>query len=305
MHVYLNGQMIDEKKAAVSVFDAGFQHAVGLFETMGAYHGRVFRLKAHLSRLQRSARELGLSRGLDVGLLGDAVVETIRHNRIARARVRLTVTAGNTSVPRPGLQDESLSGMTTLVVPTEPTVYAPAYFEDGITVLVTPSLANAFDPTAGHKTLAYWSRLRALRQAASAGAGEAVWLDTNNTVSGGSISNIFVVKDGVLLTPIARGEEASGGFPAPALPGVTRAAIFELADSHRIEVSRQVISIDDLLDAEEVFLTNSSWLVLPVTKVERKAIGNGRVGAMTRKLRVALLELIEEETTAGDTRAEE
>lgn len=303
MHVYLNGQMVPEDKAMVSVHDAGFQHGVGLFETMGVYHAAAFRVQAHLKRLDRSARELGLTRQLDLQDLEEAVAKTIRHNGLTRARLRLTVTPGNTRPPVPGQQDSPAPTPTVLVDATEPTVYDPAYFQRGVTVLIASASANPFDPTSGHKTLAYWGRLRALRQAAAAGAGEAVWLDVNNYVASGSVSNVFLVKGGRLLTPLARGEEARGGIPAPVLPGITRAAIIELAEVENLPVQRQMLTINDLLDADEVFLTNSSWLVLPVTRVEKKSIGDGRVGPLTDRLRVALQGLIERETSLHESKA--
>jgi len=169
-------------------------------------------------------------------------------------------------------------------------------FTAGITALIAPPLANPLDPTAGHKTLNYWPRLRTLRQAATAGAGEAIWLNLTNHLAGGAVSNIFLVKAGRLLTPYARGEETQGALPAPVLPGITRAAIIELAAQHGLEVERRMLSVEDLLDADEVFLTNSGWGVLPVSKVEKKQIGGGAAGEITTKLRAGLLELIDRET---------
>lgn len=297
MDVYLNGQMIPSADARVSVEDAGFTHAVGLFETMSAHHGRVFRLNAHLDRIGRSAVELGLTRGLDLPGLREAVERTLRHNQLQRARMRLTITAGEVSMLRPA--PDQPPQPTVLVVATEPTLYDPATFENGIMALIAPPGANPFDPLAGHKTLAYWSRLRILRQASSMGAGEAIWLNISNHLAGGTVSNIFLVRDGTLLTPIARGEELSAALPAPVLPGTTRAAVMELAVKMDIPVERRMLTVEDLLDADEVFLTNASWQVLPVTRVEKKTIGDGRVGGMTRRLRQGLLTLIEQETLNG------
>jgi branched-subunit amino acid aminotransferase/4-amino-4-deoxychorismate lyase len=168
-------------------------------------------------------------------------------------------------------------------------------------VLVAPPAANPFDQLAGHKTLAYWSRLRTLRQAAAAGAGEAIWLNITNHLASGAISNIFIVKNGKLLTPIARGEEVAEALPAPVLPGVIRAAVIELAEAAGITCEKRMISVPEMLDADEVFLTNSSWLVLPVTKVEQRSIGDGQVGPMTKKLRLAVVTQIVKETGGATT----
>jgi len=294
MDIYLNGQFHPPGEARVSVEDAGFQHAVGLFETLAAYHGRAFRLDQHLDRLETSAIALGLVRELDKTALRDAVEQTIAHNRIDRARLRLTYTAGEVSMRRdaPGQAEPT---PTVAIVPSPPTQYDPAYFEHGVQVVLYNQSANPFDPVAGHKTLAYWARLRSLRQAAGVGAAEAVWLSVTNHLTSGAVSNLFLVRDGALLTPIARGEELDSALPAPVLPGITRAAIIELAEAEGIPVSRQMISAEDLLGAEEAFLTNSGWGVLPVTRVEKAKIADGRVGPMTTRLREALSGLIERE----------
>ena len=296
MDVFLNGQMIPQEQATVSIDDAGFAHSVGLFETMAAYHGKVFRLQQHLDRLKDSAQSLGLTQDLDTEALTVAVNQTLEHNKLSEARIRLTMTAGTISMLKGAKPIPPMP--TLLIVPSEPTQYDPAYFETGITVLIAPAGANPFDPMAGHKTLNYWPRLRTLRQAASVGAGEAIWLNVSNHLASGSISNIFLVKDGVLYTPFARGEEIENAIPAPVLPGITRAAIIEIAQQQGIEVIKQMLSIEDLLGADEVFLTNSSWLVLPVNNIEKNQIADGKAGQLTTKLRGLLLELIETETTS-------
>ena len=293
MNVFLNGKFLPIEQATIRVEDAGFQHAVGLFETMAAFHGKVFRLDRHLARLADSARQLGLAMNIDVHALASAVNATIEHNKIDRARIRLTITAGPISLLKPQI-DPPLP--TLLIVPSEPTVYAPAYFTDGITVLIAPPAANPFDALAGHKTLSYWGRLRTLRQAAALGAGEAIFLNVTNHLASGAVSNVFLIKDGTLLTPIARGEEPDGALPAPVLPGITRQAVIQCAEKMDMEIRREMLTVEDLLDADELFLTNSSWQVLPVSKVEKKIIGDGSAGPITTQLRESVLALIEDET---------
>ena len=297
MQVHLNGRMIPYEQARIAHDDASVQHAVGLFETMAAVGGRVFRLRAHLDRLDRSARELGLSRRIDVEALAGAVEETLACNGLKRARVRLTLTPGRISLLRAA--ESEAPEPTILIVATEPTEYHAASFQRGIKVVVGPQLANPFDPLFGHKTVSYWSRLGLLRRAAAAGAGEAIVLNVSNHLAGGAVSNLFLVKDGRLLTPFASGEEKQGALPAPVLPGITRTAVLELAETAGLETEKRMLSIADLLEGEEAFLTNSSWQVLPVTTVEKTTIGDGRVGPITTQLRAALLGLIEEETRAG------
>lgn len=298
MDLYLNGNMVSPDAAAIRPDDAGLQHAVGLFETMTCVHGRVFRLEAHLARLDASAVELGLSRGLDLDSLRKAVEQTISHNELVRARIRLTVTAGPLSLLQPSAEGQQGPEPTVLVVPQPQTEYDPAYFQRGVTAIIAAPKANPFDLHSGHKTLAYWPRLTTLRHAAQAGAGEAIWLNITNHLASGAVSNILLVRDDVLYTPIAHGEEVEGAIKAPVLPGITRAAVLELAEQAGLTVQKKMLSVEDLLDADEVMLTNSGWQVLPVTQVEKKTIGNGEVGPRTTELRTALLELIDRETRA-------
>lgn len=295
LDAFLNGQMVPHDRATVHVGDAGFTHAVGLFETMAAYHGRIFRIDEHVNRLATSAKELGLAREVDHDALVRAVQKTLEHNKLERARLRLTITPGALSLLS-GVPDK-LPEPTVVVTAAPPTEYDPAYFERGVTVMIAGPSANPFDPMAGHKTLNYWARLRTLRHAAGLGAAEAIWLNITNHLASGSVSNLFLVKDEGLLTPFARGEEVTEALAAPVLPGITRAAVIELAEQLKIPVQRRMLTVEDLLDAEEVFLTNSSWLVLPVSKVERKEISSGTPGPITTRLREALLDLIERETT--------
>ena len=296
MDTYLNGIMLPSGQARLSAEDAAIQHAVGLFETMSAYHGQVFRLKAHLDRLIQSADVLGMNQGLDRQNLEYAVKKSLSHNQPDRARLRLTVSPGPLSLLRDDHGKAAAAKPTVLVTAAEPIEYDPLYFEQGITVQVGPGAANPFDPVAGHKTLAYWARLRTLREAAVVGAGEVIWLNISNHLASGAISNIFLVKNEELLTPFARGDEVERALPAPVLPGITRQAIIELAETENIPVRRRMLSIHDLLQAEEVFLTNSSWQVLPVGRVEKEPVGTGKVGSITNRLRTALLDLVEHET---------
>lgn len=290
---WLNGSLVPMDAARVSAFDAGFQHAVGLFETMMARNGRVVRMMDHLARLHGSARELGLVDRLRVEPLADAVEQTLERNGLRDARIRLTLTAGdmNMLAATPG----KVHDPTILIQVQPPTRYPDALFEQGVGVRVADGRLNMLDPFAGHKTLWYWPRLRELQTAGAAGLNEAVWFDVANGLACGCVSNIVVVKDGVVRTPIARGEEAQGALRSPVLPGITRAAAMRCAQQLGYAVDRARLDISHLLQADEVFLTNSSWLALPVVRVEASVIGSGKPGEATMRIRKALLELAEAE----------
>jgi branched-chain amino acid aminotransferase len=287
--VFLNGAFVPRAGARVSALDAAVQHGVGLFETMlgGVIGGRpwVFRLGDHLQRLKASALGLGLSQSLREDPLGDAVLDSLTRSGLERARVRLTITGGDLNML--ASTGKSAATPTVLIVPQPATVYPDAMFERGTSVVFADTRANPLNPFEGHKTINYWWRLRELQVAAAKGAGEAIVLQVSNHVAGGCVSNLFIVKDGELVTPIARSEEAQGGLPSPVLPGIVRGWVLDEAKSRGLKVRREMLAPGDLLAADEVFLTNSSWGVLPVVRIERHTVGSGAVGAITGNLRSA------------------
>lgn len=344
--VFLNGKFYggpDDPpitQARVGAFDAGLQHAVGLFETMlggvstaqeadaaGAVQETetwVLQLDEHLERLANSARELGLSDQLRTGALGDAIVSTVTRSGLPRARVRLTITGGDLSM----LGSSTASGggggggarsvdPTVMIVAQPATQYPAAMFERGVMVSIADGKANALNPSEGHKTLNYWWRLRELQLAAAKGAGEAMVLSVTNHVCSGCVSNVLLVKGDTLYTPIARGQERGeaagetmidgvpvapragreqrGGalvLPSPVLPGVTRAWAMRKAEMMGYAVEARMLGVSDLLEAEEVFLSNSSWGVLPVVALEAAQIGDGKPGRLTMDLRDAWLDML-------------
>lgn len=290
---FLDAEFLDGADARVSAFDAGMQHGVGLFETMhgvGTPDGpSVFRIEQHTARLARSARDLGLSESVREDALADAVLETLRRSGHAdepgaRVRVRLTVTGGDLNLLHAG----SPAHRPTVLIHAQPaTAYPDEMFARGVSMVVADLRVNPLDPTQGHKTLSYWSRLRELQSAARKGAGEALVFQVSNHIAGGCVSNLFVARDGALHTPIARTEEqevADGKttLPSPVLPGVTRSWVIE---NSGLTCERRMLSIDDVLDADEAFLTNSSWGVLPVVRIEKEEIGGAEPGPIAVGLR--------------------
>lgn len=297
--VFLDGEFMNREDAKLSAFDAAIQHGVGLFETLSAtstVDGIVVHdLEAHLDRLQSSAAKLGLSDDIKTGPLGEAITETVRRARYKNTRVRLTLTGGDLNL----LQTHGRSNHrpTVLIAAQPATDYPDEMFDKGVMVTLGAARVNPLDPTSGHKTLNYWWRLRELQDAASKGAGESIIFSVSNHLASGCVSNLFVVDGGHLITPIAQGEEEDvsgaetkeGTLPSPVLPGITRMRVIEHAKSMGITTTKRMMTIDDLLDAEEVFLTNSSWGVLPVVKVEAETIGSGSPGEVTKKLRAAVV----------------
>ncbi len=242
----------------------------------------IIGLDAHIDRLIDSARTLRLSEDLKSVGLAEAARQTFEKSGYDRARIRLTITGGDLNLLES--KGESNIRPTILCVAQPATAYPDEMFDNGVLATISDARANPFEPTAGHKSLDYWWRLRELQLAAAKGAGEAIVLQVSNHVCGGCVSNILAVHGEVVMTPIARGEEKQGGVPSPVLPGVTRASVLGWAEEMGLEVSRQMMTVDDLLDADELMLTNSSWGVLPVTRLEGATIKDGKPGEVARKM---------------------
>lgn len=295
---WINGQFVEPAEASISIFDAGVQHAIGLFETMLARNGRVFRPLAHLNRLAVSASELLLTESLWTEPLAEAVQAAVDRSGLRDARVRLTLTGGDLS----GLQADGRSRQDpTIAITVQPaTQYPDQFFSQGVLVTVADGRLNTLSSMAGHKTMNYWERIQTLQLAGSRGASECLWFSISNHLASGCVSNVFVVRDGTLMTPIARGEEPEGAaMRAAVLPGVTRAAVIEIAEERGLDVERKMLSYDDVSRADEVFLTNSGWGVLPVVTVEATPIAGGGVGPATQAIREQWLALVDRETLAA------
>ncbi|MBN1510848.1 MAG: aminotransferase class IV family protein [Phycisphaerae bacterium] len=278
--VLLNNEFLSRSEAAISVDDGAFLHGAGLFETMRAEQGRVFRLEQHVQRLMNSAERLLFP--LDRGRLPSAeqFVELLRRNGVTRGRVRLTVSAGSvrnaTGEPNPTICSTAGGSAD----------YPEEFYRNGVAVLISRCRVSPSDPVAGHKTTNYLPRLLALREAQTQQCAEALWFTTENLLAEGSISNVFVVKGGTVLTP---------RLETPVLPGIARAVVLELCREASIPTDERALSINDLLDADEVFLTNSVMQVMPVIRVERKDIAEGRPGPVARQLLAAYRECVAKE----------
>ena len=268
--VFLNGELIPASQAKVSAFDGGFLHGTGLFETMRAYAGQVYRLDEHLDRLTNSANQLSIPLAGEKDHLRKAVLQTIEANGLSEARLRLTISRGDLrSDP-----DEQKVG-TVLLTASQLQPYPAEFYQKGMTVVIADTKVSSSDPIARHKSTNYLSRLLVLRKAQQLKAGEALWFTELSHLAEGCISNVFLVKDNRLLTP---------SLAEPILPGITRAAVLELAQADNIAVSEQPLTIDDLLGAQEVFLTNSIMEIMPVCRIEKHVVGNEKPGPITGRL---------------------
>lgn len=279
--VSINGELVRGADARVSVYDAGFMQGVGLFETMRAYHGRIFRLDRHLARLRNSAAELGWQTVPEIDALEDAVSQVMATTDLDDARVRLTVTTGGLQAPN---RDEP--ELTVVATAAAGGSYPAEMYRDGVTAVVTDYRQNSDDPTTGHKTTSYFARLAVLRQAHAKGALEALWFTNDRLLAEGSISNVLLFLNETLVTPPNE---------TPVLPGVTRAAVMDLAQRLNIPVEQRDLTVEDLLAADEVLLTNSLMQVMPVVRLERERVGAEKPGPVFEELHEAYQLLVEEE----------
>lgn len=287
--VWINGSFVEESSASVSIRDTGLLHGMGVFTTMRARASRVIRLDQHLKRLRQSCEALSIPLLYQDDELRQSISDLLEKNQLTDSRLRLTVTRGTTiQDPVHGLQAHPTAFLT--AAPFE--AYPQTYYDKGMTVIVLDQYKlNPYDMTAGHKVLDYVARLSALRDASQRGASEALWFNVHNYLQSGSISNVFLVKNKTLLTPPTNAElqdplvKSQTVYPrSNVLPGTTRGAILEQAKHVGLEVRLKSISIHELLEADEVFLTNSVMGVMPVTRVERKPIGDEKPGTFTRQL---------------------
>jgi branched-chain amino acid aminotransferase len=301
--VWLNGSFVDEASASIPIRDSGFLHAAGVFTTMRSYDGRVFRVADHLRRLRDSCEALFIPLVHKDDVLEHAAHEVLKRDGLSAARLRLTVTRGVAGQdPLHGLRLEPTVLLT--AAPIEP--YPQEYYQRGLTViLLDEQKLNPYDLQAGHKTLNYLTRLAALREANRRGAGEALWFNVHNYLESGSISNVFVANGGVLLTPPTAVElrdpdvAKQTAYPKScSLPGVTRGVVLELARAAGIDVQTRSIDVKTLLDADEAFVTNSIMGVMPVCRIERKAIGSDKPGPLTVRLAGLLADEVERASRA-------
>ncbi len=286
-YVYLNGEILPAGEAKVSVFDAGIAHAAGLFETLRAYNGRVMRGREHLRRMANSAAVLGMRIELDEEALSKGIGDLLAAMQLRDARIRLVATPG----PLPGAVERAVAPQpTTLITAESVKSYPPELYASGMRVCICPYRQNPYDPLAGHKTLAYLSRLMALREAAERQCHESLWFTLEGRLAEGCICNVFLVHEGVVKTP---------RLDTPILPGTTRSAVLELCQSNGIEVSETVLDVHQLLAAEEIFLTGSVLEIMPVTAVEKHSVGSGEPGPRTRQIAGLYRELIRKECGIG------
>ena len=278
--IYLNGDLIPRSQAKLSPFDHGLLYGYGLFETMRSYGGAIFRLGRHLARLRHAAEALGIASKLTAFDLEKACYEVLKANNLAEARLRLTVSAGEGDIT-PNLY--TCSSITVFVVARKLVPLPPESYERGYTAVLSSRRRNSQSPLSRLKSTCYLENVLARQEAVTAGADEALLLNERGFVTEGSTTNIFAAGGETLVTPSTE----SG-----VLPGITREAILELAESMGIMPAVRQVELGELLRVDEAFLTNSVLEIMSLTRLDDKPIGSGRPGPLTQRLMSAYKKLV-------------
>lgn len=273
MKIWLDETLVDEKDAKISVFDHGLLYGDGVFEGIRFYNGRVFRLEEHIRRLFDSARAIVLQMPWTLEQVMQFTVDTIKANELKDGYVRLVVTRGTGGL---GLNPYLCDKPSMFIIASTISLYPEEYYSHGLAIITCATRRPA--PAAlmpQVKSLNYLNNVMAKVEAIQAGAMEAVMLNEQGYVSECTGDNIFLLKDGTLLTPpVADG----------ALDGVTRRVILELADKLGIPWKEQTMTRYDIFIADECFLTGTAAEVIPVIELDRRPIGDGKPGPWTGKL---------------------
>lgn len=267
--VYLNHEFMPLADARISPLDRGFLFADGVYEVIPVYAGKAFRLKEHLARLQRSLDGIRLSMPLSDAEWHQAIGELIRLNGEEELSVYIQITRG--PAPKrshlfPDVVNPTIFMMTMPRRPPEPELLAT-----GVSAMTLNDIRGRYCDL---KTIALLPNVLLSQEAVDRGYAEAI-LIRDGLVTEGAASNVFIVHDGVLVTP------PCGQF---LLPGTTRDLLIELAQEHDIPCREADITLDQLAEASEVWLTNSPREILPVTKIDGRAVGTGEPGPVWKQM---------------------
>ncbi|UCF44881.1 MAG: branched-chain-amino-acid transaminase [Candidatus Bathyarchaeota archaeon] len=281
LQVSIDGVYYPKSQAKVSVYDHGLLYGDGIFEGIRAYDGVVFKLKEHIYRLYRSAHALMLQIPLTKEEMTQAVLETLRKNKLRDAYIRLVVTRG---VGDLGLDPRKCPKPSIIIITDAISIMSSEAKEKGISTMISWIKRNSVDATTHEiKSLNYLNSVLAKIEATENGVDEAICLDKNGFVSEGVGENLFIVKNGKIYTP-----PSSTG----ALAGITAQVTVKLAENLGYNVIETNITPFQLFTADEAFFTGTAAEIVPIREVNKRQIGNGRPGRVTKKLMAAFQKVI-------------
>jgi len=271
--IWINGELLAPEKATVSVYDHGLLYGDGVFEGIRSYGGKVFRLEAHLDRLWYSAKAILLEIPYTKSELAAAIEKTLEVNGIENGYIRVVITRGSGTL---GIDPRKCSNPRVIVITDSIELYPPEDYENGLEIVTVSTIRNhaaALSPRI--KSLNYLNNILAKIEGQQAGCKEALMLNHKGEVSECTGDNIFLVRDGRLLTP---------PIDAGILEGITRDAVMELARESGMPVEEIPLTRHDIYVADECFLTGTAAEVIPVVKLDSRPIGDGKPGKITRDL---------------------
>jgi len=280
--IYIDGVFHPKAEAKVSVFDHGFLYGDGVFEGIRAYHGKVFKLDAHIKRLYESAKAIGLVIPMPPEEMSNVVVESCRRNGIANGYIRLVVSRG---VGDLGLNPYLCPKASVICIAATIQLYPAALYETGLDIVTVATPRNhpeALNPRI--KSLNYLNNIMAKMEAIRAGVQEAIMLNLQGYVAECTGDNIFLVNGDELLTPPVH---------VGALPGITRQAVMDLAPGLGLRLREDMFRIQSVYTAGEVFLTGTAAELIPVVQVDGRKVGDGKPGPTTQRLLEAFRKLVQ------------
>ncbi len=272
--VYIDGKYYPRSEAKVSVFDHGLLYGDGVFEGIKSYNSTVFQLKEHLDRIYFSAKAIMLEMPLSKEEMAKAVLETLRKNNLKDAYVRLVVTRG---VGDLGLDPRKCPKSTVFVIAVPLLqLYDEEKRRRGVSMIVASVRRDPVDATTHEiKSLNYLNSILAKIEANNVGADEAIILDTHGLVSEATAENVFIVKNETVMTPPA----TSGP-----LAGITASVVKNVAKKLGYTVVERAITVAELYAADEAFLTGTAAELMPIREVNKRQIGEGKMGPVTERL---------------------
>ncbi len=276
----MNGKLVPEQEAVISVFDHGYLYGDGVFEGIRAYNGRVFKLEEHVRRLYESAHSIMLPIPYSQEEMIKAVVDTVNANKLTEAYIRLVVSRG---VGDLGLDPRKCKESQVVIIADKIVLYPEELYEEGLTVITVATrrnIADALDPKL--KSLNYLNNIHAKIEANRAGVLEALMTNSQGYISEGTGDNIFIYRKGKLITPPPY---------LGILEGITREAVIELAEEEGIPLQEAPFTRHDVYVADECFLTGTAAEVIPVIEADMRTIGTGKPGPVTRTLMEKFREL--------------
>jgi branched-chain amino acid aminotransferase len=282
--VFLNGLFMPLDSARVSVVDRGFSYGDGLFETMRSYGGNIFRLDAHLERLYQSLDAIYLNIPMTIGEMKFAIRETLVKNRQPDCMIRLTVSRGEQTS---GFHIGPDTAPTLVIIVRSLEDLPGEWYDQGIEISLYPNTAQKIGGLQrAIKSCNFLTNILIREKAHRQNSAEGILMDDQGRITEGTTSNIFIVKDGTLMTP---------AINENVLPGITRQAVLDIAPRLRIPVVQKSITAEDIYHAEEVFITNSRIEIMPVQRVDDRTIGGAGPGPITRRLHMEFLKTVEGE----------